>query len=382
MIAPSLKKRELTPEKFVEIDFENDSGLTGLLHSQVIELSDLKKVASGLITLDKKQKSSIPYMIKKVKELLKNETDPNLTKDYENVLKILEDHRDDFCENIPIRHKLEDVLLQTFNNLIGYTCTKDELAELDDDKKKGLTEKNKNALDVIQNIMKEMTKLDDAQEENVNLITDNMKGFIQNETDPILRQYLRDITTYMQDHKKDLWNNAEVRNKFKDLIMIVAKEIINNQDLTSIELVKLDVSKEKALDKTNKELLLYIQGLINRVHKHEAKDMAKPQAITSNINNALNSINNESFGPNLTDNITNPINKVEDIIKERTNEIDNEIKTGKEIKNNLKDTLKKINNNASVLGDKNQEALRHELEDDLLKQSNLLLHGNLDKDDF
>jgi len=69
----SLKDRELTPETYLEIDFEHDPKLSKILDSQKKMLKELKNIVNGLLSLGKKQKSTIVYMTDVVNALAKME---------------------------------------------------------------------------------------------------------------------------------------------------------------------------------------------------------------------------------------------------------------------------------------------------------------------
>jgi len=144
---------------------------------------------------------------------------------------------------------------------MGYPCKKQELVELDDDNKQGLTEKNRNTVNVLQNIMRQMHKLDDLQEENLNLVRNDISNFVKEDNSPFVRQYLRDIETYMTILKKDLWKNPESRDGFKKLLMSAAAEVMDNQNLSSDDFIKINLEKDSDLAEDHQALAAHLQNL-------------------------------------------------------------------------------------------------------------------------
>jgi len=170
-------------DDIVNMDIEhNPEIMNNLSPAQVNELMDLQNVLKSMRTIDHKKEASMDYMIEQIVKLIKSENDLDLVQDYKRIHALLNEHYDDLQNNATARHKLESMMSDTTADLMGYRLSKEDILDHDFDKMQGTTKRQKQVLKCLQNIMQNMSEMDDKQESDPVFIARSARDMIKNDT--------------------------------------------------------------------------------------------------------------------------------------------------------------------------------------------------------
>jgi hypothetical protein len=378
-------KDQLTADQILSMDLEHNPSLANNLNpAQISELKELQHVLRSMREIDEKQESSLEYMINQLARFVADEKDSQLKKDYRDMLEVLEEHRDNLQISVPARHRLEEMVLETYRDLTGFGISKDEMEELIPEKMRGVTKRQRDVIKCLKNILKHLMEMDDKQEENPVYLAKSMRNMISNEKDLGARHALRELEKFIKHHKANLWDDANLRGEFGELLMKAVHEVLGDWDLESDEFLEMNLKKKDLTDAQRAELV-ELQTMLHRIKKHEAEDMAKPKHFAKELEEVLGEIEIEAEGPTLdSKNLVGMLGQIQSKIEARSREVSRELRDENQMQNNLFAIMATIKNTAGDLTAENQGELRDKLEHDLTNQINLVLgnDGDFDIDDI
>jgi hypothetical protein len=276
------------------------------------------------------------------------------------------------------------MVLETYRDLTGFGISKDEMEELIPEKMNGVTKRQRDVIKCLKNILKHLMEMDDKQEENPVYLAKSMRNMISNEKDLGARHALRELEKFIKHHKANLWDNADLRGEFGELLMKAVHEVLGDWDLESDEFLEMNLKKKDLTDAQRAELV-GLQTMLHRIKKHEAEDMAKPKHFAKELEEVLGEIEIEAEGPTLdSKNLVGMLGQIQSKIEARSREVSRELRDENQMQNNLFAIMATIKNNAGDLTAENQGELRDKLEHDLTNQINLVLgnDGDFDIDDI
>jgi len=88
----------------------------------------------------------------------------------------------------------------------------------------------------------------------------------------------------MQRNKDSLWDDSSIRKEFEEKIMDCVNEVLDNKkQLSPEEFLEFNIKKNKLLTDLKKDELIKLKAMLQRLKKHEAYEMAKPDHLVEEI---------------------------------------------------------------------------------------------------